>query len=65
MAMGWSSLRERRIGNNVEVPIPGYFATELEALPNGNPAYFFWTGRDPETATKSYSKAVSELFKKS
>ena len=51
-------------GNNVEVPIPGYVATELEALTNSNPAYFFWTGRDPETATKSYSKAVSELFKK-
>jgi integrase len=51
-------------GNSVEVPIPADVATELEALPNGNPAYFFWTGRNAETATKSYSKAIKALFKK-
>lgn len=51
-------------GNSVEVPIPGYVATELETLKNSNSAYFFWTGHNAETAAKSYSKAVSELFKK-
>ncbi len=51
-------------GNSVEVPIPGDVATELEALKSSNPAYFFWTGHNAETTAKSYSKAVSELFKK-
>lgn len=51
-------------GNAVEVPIPSDVTTELENLPNSNPDYFFWMGRDPKTGTKSYQKAIRQLFKK-
>jgi integrase len=48
----------------VFVPLPPDIATLLEALPNSNPQYFFWSGNgDPHTAKKGWQRSLRRLFK--
>jgi integrase/recombinase XerD len=54
----------QKTGTNVSVPIPPAVAQELLAVLNGNPEYFFWSGKgEEECLTKNWMKYyIAPLF---
>ena len=48
----------------VYVPLPPVVTNLLQALPNSNPRYFFWSGNgDPHTAKKGWQRSLRLLFR--
>jgi len=48
----------------VFVPLPPGVMSLLNALPNSNPRYFFWSGNgDPHTAKKGWQRSLRLLFR--
>jgi integrase/recombinase XerD len=54
----------QKTGTHVSVPIPPDVAEELLAVVNGNPEYFFWSGKgEEESVTKNWMKYyIAPLF---
>lgn len=56
-------LYRAKTGVPVYVPLPPFVHALLQALPNANPRYFFWSGRgDPETCKRGWTRALARLF---
>jgi integrase/recombinase XerD len=56
-------LYRAKTGVPVYVPIPPDIAEVLQALPSGNPRYFFWSGNgDARTACKGWRRSLTRLF---
>lgn len=56
-------LYRAKTGVPVYVPIPPDIAEVLQALPSGNPRYFFWSGNgDAQTACKGWRRSLTRLF---
>jgi integrase/recombinase XerD len=57
-------LHMAKTGEPVFVPLPPKVAKELRAVPNLNPAYFFWTGNgDKKTVVDDWWRTLSRVFK--
>lgn len=56
-------LYTQKTGVPVYVPLPPFVAQALNALPRGNPQFFFWTGAStPGTTTGKWRTRLARLF---
>ena len=56
----------QKTGTHINNVIPGWLGEELLKVKNGNPEYFFWTGKtSPEDAPSYFHKMYRKVFKAS